>query len=276
MKDESVLGMYLKEINRIPLLTREEENELALRAKDGDKSARDKIVRANLRFVVNVSKKYQGRGLDLTDLISEGNIGLLNAIERFDVNRGYHFISYAVWWIRQSILKAIGEKGRAIRLPSNRANELAKIEGARKSVVGNKSEDQEFEEVAEMLHMDKVHVREMIYISREMTSLDAPVGGESDDRTFGEYIEDIKNLPENAVMEESMHDEINKVIDTLQPKEAAILKMRYGIGVEKPMSLQEIGTICNLTKERVRQIENRALVRMRQPHRASRLSVYVA
>lgn len=276
MKDESVLGMYLKEINRIPLLTREEENELALRAKNGDKSARDKIVRANLRFVVNVSKKYQGRGLDLTDLISEGNIGLLNAIERFDVNRGYHFISYAVWWIRQSILKAIGEKGRAIRLPSNRANELAKIEGARKSVVGNKSEDQEFEEVAEMLHMDKVHVREMIYISREMASLDAPVGGESDDRTFGEYIEDIKNLPENAVMEESMHDEINKVIDTLQPKEAAILKMRYGIGVEKPMSLQEIGTICNLTKERVRQIENRALVRMRQPHRASRLSVYVA
>lgn len=276
MKDESVLGMYLKEINRIPLLTREEENELALRAKNGDKFARDKIVRANLRFVVNVSKKYQGRGLDLTDLISEGNIGLLNAIERFDVNRGYHFISYAVWWIRQSILKAIGEKGRAIRLPSNRANELAKIEGARKSVVGSKSEDQEFEEVAEMLHMDKVHVREMIYISREMASLDAPVGGESDDRTFGEYIEDIKNLPENAVMEESMHDEINKVIDTLQPKEAAILKMRYGIGVEKPMSLQEIGTICNLTKERVRQIENRALVRMRQPHRASRLSVYVA
>lgn len=276
MKDESVLGMYLKEINRIPLLTREEENELALRAKNGDKLARVKIVRANLRFVVNVSKKYQGRGLDLTDLISEGNIGLLNAIERFDVSRGYHFISYAVWWIRQSILKAIGEKGRAIRLPSNRANELAKIEGARKSVVGSKSEDQEFEEVAEMLHMDKVHVREMIYISREMASLDAPVGGESDDRTFGEYIEDIKNLPENAVMEESMHDEINKVIDTLQPKEAAILKMRYGIGVEKPMSLQEIGTICNLTKERVRQIENRALVRMRQPHRASRLSVYVA
>ncbi len=276
MKDESVLGMYLKEINKIPLLTREEENELALRAKNGDKSARDKIVRANLRFVVNVSKKYQGRGLDLTDLISEGNIGLLNAIERFDVNRGFHFISYAVWWIRQSILKAIGEKGRAIRLPSNRANELAKIEGARKSIAGNKSEDQEFEEVAEMLHMDKVHVREMIYISREMASLDAPVGGEADDRTFGEYIEDRKNLPENAVMEESMHDEINKVIDTLQPKEAAILKMRYGIGVEKPMSLQEIGTVCHLTKERVRQIENRALVRLRQPHRAGRLSVYVA
>ena len=276
MKDESVLGMYLKEINRIPLLTREEENELALRAQQGDKAARDKIVRANLRFVVNVAKNYQNRGLDLTDLISEGNIGLLNAIEKFDVNRGYHFISYAVWWIRQSILKAIGEKGRAIRLPSNRTNELAKIEGARKSISGNRTEDQEFEEIAKMLHMEKAHVREMVYISREMASLDAPVSGEADDKTFGEYIEDTKNLPENHVMDEAMHEEINRVIDTLQPKEAQILKLRYGIGVEKPMSLQEIGNICHLTKERVRQIENRALIRMQQPHRAKRLEVFCA
>ncbi len=276
MKDESVLGMYLKEINRIPLLAREEENSLALAAKNGDRAAKEKIVRANLRFVVNVAKKYQNRGLDLTDLISEGNIGLLTAIEKFDVERGYHFISYAVWWIRQSILKAIGEKGRAIRLPSNRMNELAKIEGARKSIQGGRSEDQEFEEVAKMLHMDKSHVREMVYISREMASLDAPVGNDSDDKTFGEYVVDVNNLPENDVMEESMHEEINRVIDTLQPKEAAILKMRYGIGVEKPMSLQEIGNICHLTKERVRQIENRALVRMQQPHRARRLEVYVA
>lgn len=276
MKDETVLGLYLKEINRIPLLTREEENDLAVRAKNGEKAARDEIVRANLRFVVNVAKKYQNRGLDLTDLISEGNIGLLTAIEKFDVNRGYHFISYAVWWIRQSILKAISEKGRAIRLPSNRINELSKIEGARKSVSGNKSEDQEFEEVAKMLHMDKSHVRELIYISREMASLDSPVGNDSEDKTFGEYVEDTKNVPETVIMEKSMNEEINKVIDTLQPKEAAILKMRYGIGCEKPMSLQEIGNICHLTKERVRQIENHALLRMQQPHRAKRLEVYVA
>lgn len=276
MKDETVLGLYLKEINRIPLLTREEENDLAVRAKNGEKAARDEIVRANLRFVVNVAKKYQNRGLDLTDLISEGNIGLLTAIEKFDVDRGYHFISYAVWWIRQSILKAISEKGRAIRLPSNRINELSKIEGARKSVSGNKSEDQEFEEVAKMLHMDKSHVRELIYISREMASLDAPVGNDSEDKTFGEYVEDTKNVPETVIMEKSMNEEINKVIDTLQPKEAAILKMRYGIGCEKPMSLQEIGNICHLTKERVRQIENHALLRMQQPHRAKRLEVYVA
>lgn len=276
MKDETVLGLYLKEINRIPLLTREEENDLAVRAKNGEKAARDEIVRANLRFVVNVAKKYQNRGLDLTDLISEGNIGLLTAIEKFDVSRGYHFISYAVWWIRQSILKSISEKGRAIRLPSNRINELSKIEGARKSVSGNKSEDQEFEEVAKMLHMDKSHVRELIYISREMASLDAPVGNDSEDKTFGEYVEDTKNVPETVIMEKSMNEEINKVIDTLQPKEAAILKMRYGIGCEKPMSLQEIGNICHLTKERVRQIENHALLRMQQPHRAKRLEVYVA
>lgn len=276
MKDESVLGMYLKEINKIPLLTREEENDLALRAKNGDKTARDKIVKANLRFVVNVAKKYQNRGLDLNDLISEGNIGLMNAIEKFDVSRGYHFISYAVWWIRQSILKAISEKGKAIRLPSNRTNELAKIEGARKMLSGEKSEDEEFAEIAEMLHMDKSHVRELVYISREMASLDAPVSGNNETKTFGEFLEDTKNLPEDQVMEQSMKEELNKVIDTLQPKEAAILKMRYGIGVDKPMSLQEIGNICHLTKERVRQIENHALSRMQQPHRARRLEAYVA
>lgn len=276
MKDESVLGLYLKEINKIPLLTRDEENQLAMRAKAGDKTARDKIVRANLRFVINVAKKYQNRGLELTDLISEGNIGLLNAIEKFDVNRGYHFISYAVWWIRQSILKAVGEQGRAIRLPSNRINELSKIEGARKSIHSSLSEEKEFEEVANMLHMDKSHVREMVYISKEMASLDAPVAGEGSDKTLGQFVEDKDNQPEDTVMKQAMHEEINKVIDSLQPKEAAIVKMRYGIGIEKPMSLQEVGLVCNLTKERVRQIENKAILRMQQGQRRSRLSVFVA
>ena len=276
MKDESVLGLYLKEINKIPLLTRDEENELAMRAKAGDKIARDKIVRANLRFVINVAKKYQNRGLELVDLISEGNIGLLNAIEKFDVSRGYHFISYAVWWIRQSILKAVGEQGRAIRLPSNRINELSKIEGARKSIHSSLSEEKEFEEVANMLHMDKSHVREMVYISKEMASLDAPVAGEGSDKTLGQFVEDKDNQPEDTVMEQAMHEEINKVIDSLQPKEAAIVKMRYGIGIEKPMSLQEVGLVCNLTKERVRQIENKAILRMQQGQRRSRLSVFVA
>ena len=200
----------------------------------------------------------------------------MNAIDKFDVNRGYHFISYAVWWIRQSILKAIGEKGRAIRLPSNRVNELSKIEGARKALHSAASEEKEFEEVANMLNMDKAHVREMVYISREMASLDAPVLNDGSEKTLGEYVEDTEHLPEKEVMKQAMNDEINAVIDTLQPKEAAIVKMRYGIGVEKPMSLQEVGVVCNLTKERVRQIENRAIIRMQQGRRRSRLSVFVA
>src|SRR5574344_1098708 len=156
--DESVLNMYLKEINKIPLLTREEETDLATKAAQGDKIAKEKIVRANLRFVVNVAKKYQNHGIDLVDLISEGNIGLLTAIERFDVSKGYHFISYAVWWIRQAILKAICEKSRAIRLPLNRANELVQIEQARKEIATDKTEEEELQEVAEMLHMDPRHV----------------------------------------------------------------------------------------------------------------------
>ena len=181
--DENILSMYLKDINKVSLLSREEEIDLALKAKAGDKAAKDKIVSANLRFVVNVAKKYQNHGLDLPDLISEGNIGLLTAIERFDVSKGYHFISYAVWWIRQAILKAICEKSRAIRLPLNRANELVQIEHARKLMAGDKTEEQEFAEVARMLKMDKQHVREMVNISRDMISLDAQVASSDNDRT---------------------------------------------------------------------------------------------
>ena len=164
--DDTILSLYLKDINKVPLLTHEEETELAVKAAKGDKAAKDKIVKANLRFVVNVAKKYQNHGLDFVDLISEGNIGLMTAIDRFDVTKGYHFISYAVWWIRQAILKAICEKSRSIRLPLNRANELVQIERARKAVAGNKTEEQEITEVAEMLDMEPTHVREMINISR--------------------------------------------------------------------------------------------------------------
>lgn len=278
MKDDDVLGMYLREINRIPLLNREEETELAIKAASGDKAAKDKIVSGNLRFVVNIAKKYQNHGLDFTDLISEGNIGLITAIEHFDVSKGYHFISYAVWWIRQSILKAICEKSRAIRLPLNRANELVRIEHARKVVSGNKTEDQEYAEVAELLNMDKSHVREMINISREMASLDAPVkNSDRDDTTFGEFVEDsVSATPESSVMKEAFDKELDSVIATLKPNEATVLKMRYGIGVEKPMSLREVGEICNLTKERIRQIEKHALVRMQHPTRKSRLEAFVA
>lgn len=278
MNDENVLTFYLKDINKVPLLTREEEIDLAQKAQNGDKLAKDKIVNANLRFVVNVAKKYQNHGLDLVDLISEGNIGLMTAIDRFDVTKGFHFISYAVWWIRQAILKAICEKSRAIRLPLNRSNELVQIEHARKIVSGNKTEEQEIAEVAQMLNMDESHVREMIAISRDMVSLDAMVSNSKDDSTsLGDFVEDARySNPDDAVIKESMHNDIDNVLNTLKPNEAKVLRLRFGLNGTKPMSLKEVGDVCNLTKERIRQIEKNAIVRMQHPTRMNRLASYVA
>jgi RNA polymerase primary sigma factor len=172
--------MYLKEINRIPLLTREEEDKYARLAANDDKSAKDMLVSANLRFVVNVAKKYQNQGLPLSDLISEGNIGLMNAIERYDVDKGYHFISYAVWWIRQAILKAICEKSRMIRLPLNRANELVQIEKARKELQTGKGEDPVIKDIASSVSMSPDHVADLLNISRDLVSLETPVYAEKD------------------------------------------------------------------------------------------------
>ena len=278
VNESNVLELYLKDINKVPLLTREEETSLAIEAAKGNKAAKDKIVNANLRFVVNIAKKYQNHGLDLTDLISEGNIGLLVAIDRFDVTKGYHFISYAVWWIRQSILKAICEKSRSIRLPLNRANELVRIEHARKSVVGNKTIEQELTEVAEMLNMDKDHVREMINISREMISLDAELSTPENDKTsVGDFIEDTQSeKPEDKVVNDSLKEEINNVLHTLKPNEENVLRLRFGLNGEKPMSLKEVGDVCNLTKERIRQIEKHAILRMQHVTRARRLESYVS
>lgn len=274
----SVLELYLKDINKVPLLTREEETSLAIEAAKGNKAAKNKIVNANLRFVVNIAKKYQNHGLDLTDLISEGNIGLLVAIDKFDVTKGYHFISYAVWWIRQSILKAICEKSRSIRLPLNRANELVRIEHARKSIVGNKTIEQELTEVAQMLNMDKDHVREMINISREMISLDAELSTPENDKTsVGDFIEDTQSeKPEDKVVNDSLKEEINNVLHTLKPNEENVLRLRFGLNGEKPMSLKEVGDVCNLTKERIRQIEKHAILRMQHVTRARRLESYVS
>lgn len=280
-KDENILSIYLKEINRIPLLSAEEETELAVKARAGDKLAKEKIVNANLRFVVSIAKKYQKKGIELEDLISEGNIGLLTAIEKFDVNKGYRFISYAVWWIRQSIMKAICEKSRSIRLPLNRANELVQIEHAKKAVAAygeNLSEEQELNEVANLLNMDQKHVREMLAISKDMVSLDMEVSGkDSSVTTFGEMIEDtIFEQPEEKSIANAMTSDLNEVIDTLKPAEAKVLRMRYGLTGKKPMSLKEIGDEFSLTKERIRQIEIHALKRMQHPVRSRRLESYIA
>ena len=276
--DENILAMYLKEINKIPMISHEEEVELAQKAQAGDTAAKNKLVNSNLRFVVNVAKKYQNHGLDLSDLISEGNLGLLTAVDKFDVNKGYHFISYAVWWIRQSILKAICEKSRAIRLPLNRANELVQIEHARKVVGTKKTEQQEYEEIGAMLNMEPAHVRDMINISREMISLDAETNdSESGHTKVADFFEDnAYDRPEEKAIEKSMHEDIDNVIDTLRPNEARVIRMRYGLNGAKPMSLKEVGEECDLTKERIRQIEKHAIVRLQHPTRARRLEAYVA
>lgn len=276
--DDEVLALYLKDIKNIPLLTHEEEVELAKKAQKGDEKAKNKLVKSNLRFVVNVAKKYQNHGLDLVDLISEGNLGLLTAVEKFDVSKGYHFISYAVWWIRQSILKAICEKSRAIRLPLNRANELVQIEHAKKVVGNKKSEQQEFEEIAKMLNMTPSHVRDMVNISKEMVSLDSEVSnGDNRHTSFGDFQEDtLYTRPEESVINQAMSKDIDKVLKTLRPNEEKVIRMRYGLNGLKPMSLKEVGETCNLTKERIRQIEKHALVRLQHPTRARKLEAYVA
>jgi RNA polymerase primary sigma factor len=274
--EENVLSLYLKEINKIPLLSRQEEETLARKAAAGDSSAKEKLIRANLRFVVNVSKKYQNQGLPLADLISEGNIGLMNAIDRFDVEKGYHFISYAVWWIRQAILKAICEKSRMIRLPLNRANELVQIEKARKDIQGEQNTISETDEIAKRLDFDRDHVADLINISRELISLDTPVYTEKDSSLLGDFVEDKGHKsPDETIIESSLREDINGVLQTLTEKESEIIQYRFGLNGQRPMSLKEIGSRYKLTKERIRQIEKKAIKRLQHPSRSHSLRAYL-
>jgi RNA polymerase primary sigma factor len=276
-RDENILSIYLNEINRIPLLSRDEEEKYARLAAHNDQSAKDRLVKANLRFVVNVAKKYQNQGIPLADLISEGNIGLINAIERYDVDKGYHFISYAVWWIRQAILKAICEKSRMIRLPLNRANELVQIEKARKLVQTNRGEEAEIKEIANLLEMDAQHVTDLLNISRELISLETPVYTEKDSSVVGDFVEDSSyTTPEEYVVVQNLKTDIDSVLETLTTKEADIIRYRFGLNGKNAMSLKEIGDQFHLTKERIRQIEKKALKRLQHPSRVAMLQSYVA
>ena len=263
--DNEVLSIYLKEINRIPLISHEEEYELSLKAKNGDKAAREKLLNANLRFVVSVAKKFRGQGLPLSDLINEGNIGLITALDKFEPDKGYHFISYAVWWIRQSIMKAISEKGRTVRLPLNRSNELMQIQKAQKTIMHEKeTSDPSAEDIAAVTGLDEKLISDLLSISSEVVSFDSPIKkGEESDSTFGDFIEDESRGPEETVMEGSMKDAVGALLSTLSEKERTIIEMRFGLNNRKPMSLKEIGEVYGLTKERIRQIEKRALERLR-------------
>ena len=221
MASDNILSTYLKEINKIPLLTKEEENDLAAKAKAGDQAARQKIAAANLRFVVNIAKKYRHSGMDMTDLISEGNVGLMTAIDKFDAQKGYRFISYAVWWIRQSILKSIYETKDAIRLPLNRVNELVKIKKVKKSLGSRKTEEQEIKEIAQELNMEQETVRDLLAISQEMVSLDMNIQSNAEDAaTFGDFIEDTRyQSPEEGSLNNAMKREVRDVLDGLKPKD---------------------------------------------------------
>ncbi|TYT79354.1 sigma-70 family RNA polymerase sigma factor [Treponema phagedenis] len=274
---DNVLAGYLRDINKIPLLTLEEEVELATRAAEGDKAAKDKLIQANLRFVVNVAKKYQNQGLPLMDLISEGNIGLMNAADRFDVTKGDKFISYAVWWIRQSILKAICEKSRMIRLPLNRVGELIQIEKTRKEIRSTASEEEELKEVADILALDHDTVKMIVNIGREPVSLDAPLFDDAANGKMGDFIEDAQyEQPEAYMLDVSLKESIDKVINTLPKREAEILRYRFGLNGYKQLSLKDVGKIFNLTKERIRQIEKKSLEQLKATSYKYKLDAYVA
>ncbi|OQB67532.1 MAG: RNA polymerase sigma factor SigA [Spirochaetes bacterium ADurb.Bin133] len=270
------LSYYLGEISKIPLLTREEEQKLALRARNGDELAKEKLIKSNLRFVVAVAKKYRNQGIPLSDLINEGNIGLLTAIDKFDVSLGYHFISYAVWWIRQAILKAICEKSRLIRLPLNRANELIQIERAKKSIETIEGVEPTADEIAKKLDYNPKTVQHLMDISRSAISLETKIYDNKETSNLGDFLKDDRYAsPMDGVEKDSLNEILNSVLNTLSQKEKDIIERRFGLNGLKSMSLKEIGKKYNLTKERIRQIEKKALVRLKHTSRSSKLQSYV-
>ncbi len=275
--DANIMSIYLKEINRIPLLTEEEELDLAIRSRDGDEFARQRMVEANLRFVVNVAKKYQNEGLPLIDLINEGNIGLMTALDKFDPDRGYRFISYAVWWIRQSIMKAINEKGRAVRLPLNRTNELLQMQKAQRSLMKDlETEEPTAEQIGELAGFDADHVENLLAISRDLVSLDAPIFNDGSASSVADFIEDDAQSPEDALLDSALKDDVRRLLSTLSDREREIIELRFGLEGQVPMSLKEIGELYNLTKERIRQIEKRALDRLKESEYTRYVDSYIA
>ena len=276
-QEKDALSAYLAEINKIPLLTKEEEYECAAAARKGDEAARKKLVQSNLRFVVNVAKKYQNQGIPLIDLISEGNIGLMNAADRFNPDLGYHFISYAVWWIRQAILKAICEKSRMIRLPLNRANELVQIEKLRKRFDAAMTDSEELERISVAMGINREIVSEIMNAARDIISLDAPVDNARGIDSLGDLIEDNRyESPEDFAMNAALNCDIDALLATLPAREAEIIRLRYGLDGNKPMSLKEVGEVFGLTKERIRQIEKKAIKCLEAPAKMSCLETYVA
>ncbi|MDH4223331.1 MAG: sigma-70 family RNA polymerase sigma factor [candidate division Zixibacteria bacterium] len=273
--EDKSLDLYLREIGETPLITADEEVELAKRIKNGDHSALEKLTKANLRFVVSVAKQYQNQGLSLADLINEGNIGLIKAAKRFDETRGFKFISYAVWWIRQAILQALAEQSRIVRLPLNRVGTLHKIGKVSSSLEQEYGREPSPDEIAKELALTTLEVSDTLKISNTHLSLDAPFSSSEDNCLMDVLEDELQPAPDGALLDESLRVEISRALRTLSPREAQVINLYFGLTHEKPLTLEEIGVRFGLTRERVRQIKEKAIRRLRHASRSKTLRAYL-
>jgi len=277
-RESQSLDKYLQEIGKVELLSQDEEIELAKKiqnnAPDADQ-ALEKLVKANLRFVVSVAKQYQNQGLSLGDLINEGNLGLIKADHRFDVNRGFKFISYAVWWIRQAILQALAEQARIVRLPVNKIGSINRINRAFSKLEQEFEREPSSQEIAEMLEMIPEDVKEGLRTNGRTLSMDAPISSEEDNTMYDVIQSDDTPSPDKNLINESLAYEIERALCTLSPREAKVLKLYFGLGMKHPFTLEEIGEELNLTRERVRQIKEKAIKRIQFTTRCRILKTYL-
>ena len=269
------MDKYLQEIGKVELISAEEEVELAQRIKQGDKIALEKLTKANLRFVVSVSKQYQNQGLSLPDLINEGNLGLIKAAQRFDETRGFKFISYAVWWIRQSILQALAEQSRIVRLPLNKIGSINKINKAYAKLEQEYEREPNAEEIAELLDITEAEVKESLKNAGRHISMDAPLVQDEDNNMYDVLKSDEAPTPETGLLYESLRKEIDRAISTLSDKEARVISEYFGLNGSHPMTLEEIGEEEGLTRERVRQIKEKAIRRLKHTSRSKILKSYL-
>ncbi len=266
--------VYLKEIGRIPLLTAEEEIELAIRITDDDEQAKKRLAEANLRLVVSIAKRYVGRGMQFLDLIQEGNLGLIKAVDKFDYTKGFKFSTYATWWIRQAITRAIADQARTIRIPVHMVETINKVKKAQSQLLHLNGHEATPEEIAEYLEMPVDKVREIIRVSQEPVSLETPIG-EEEDSHLGDFIPDEALAPADAASMSLLKEQLAEVLKTLTPREEKVLKLRFGLDDGNPKTLEEVGKEFNVTRERIRQIEAKALRKLRHPSRSKKLKDFL-
>ena len=270
-KLDDPVRMYLKEIGRIKLLTPEEEQEIAKKMAEGDEDARKRMSEANLRLVVSIAKRYVGRGMQLLDLIQEGNLGLMKAVEKFDYTKGYKFSTYATWWIRQSITRAIADQARTIRIPVHMVETINRVLRTSHSMVQKLGREPTTKEIADELHIEESKVEEVLKIAQEPVSLETPIG-EEEDSHLGDFIQDDEaSQPSEEASYTLLREQLEEVLSTLTPREEQVLRMRFGLTDGKPHTLEEVGKEFNVTRERIRQIESKALRKLRHPSRSKKL-----